>query len=114
MNELGMMGGGFNMYPQEPGVGEYPVDPEEMELMDLYAQMGSPEEEFALPEPEQGDYVQTSDMLGAPAPQLSNEDFDLLAQRFGLDSGGSSMFGGDPAYDVQYDIARLLGGEYEP
>ena len=115
MTEFGMMGGGYGMYPQEPAGGEYPVDPEELELMDLYSQMGVPEDGFDLPPMEQGDYVQARDMLGVPAPQLTDEDYTALAQRFGLtDNTGVSMFGEDPAYDSPYDITRLLGGGYEP
>lgn len=115
MNEFSMMGGGYEMYPQEPTGGEYPIDPEELELMDLYSQMGSPENEFDLPPPEQGGYVQTRDMLGVPTPQLTDDDYTALAQRFGLtDKTEGSMFGEDPAYDSQYDIVRLLGGVYEP
>lgn len=56
--------------------------------------------------------VTPQDVMGAPAPQLSEADYMALAQQFGLSPSGTYA-GTDPAYSGSYDIANILGRAYE-
>lgn len=84
-------------------------DPSMQELMAAYGQSG---------QPDMSGVVTAQDMLGRPAPQLSEQDYLALARQLGLVSDGdqSVTLGADPMtdpnYSDQYDIMSLLGGAY--
>lgn len=117
MNELGMMGGDFGIGSPVSPMGEPMMDPQmEMSIQMLVEQYGlSPEQamELVMTQQAQDPMATPQGMMGQRAPQLSEEDYMMLAQQFGLDPT-SAMGGQDPAYSGQYDIASVLGGPYEP
>lgn len=106
-----MMGGQFD---QSVGVG-YPdqtmSNPEmDFAIQQLVEQYGvTPEQamQFIMAQAPQSPSLTPPGTLEINPPQLSPQDYAMLAQQFGLDHTG---VGADPAYDSEYDIATLLGG----
>lgn len=106
-----MMGGQFD---QSVGVGysDQAMSNPEMDfaIQQLVEQYGvTPDQamQFIIAQGPQSTPVTPQTMLGINPPQLSPQDYAMLAQQFGLDHTG---VGEDPAYDSEYDIAALLGG----
>lgn len=117
MNELGMMGGGFDMGQLYEPMGGQMMDPNlEMAIQDLVQRYGlTPEQamELAMGQQPTPPSMTPPGILGGQPPQLSEQDYMMLAQQFGIDPT-STMGGQDPAYSNQYDMASILGGPYEP
>ena len=123
MNYL-MMGGlppmnGINPYlAQQYGLnspadmGGYNPDMQDPSMQSLMSEMGQPAE------PNMMGVVTPQDMLGQPAPQMSNTEYMALARQLGLvgDDEQQVILGADPmvdpGYNDQYDIMSLLGGAY--
>lgn len=123
MNNL-MMGGlppmnGINPYlAQQYGLnssadmGGYNPDMQDPSMQSLMSEMGQPAE------PNMMGVVTPQDMLGQPAPQMSNTEYMALARQLGLvgDDEQQVILGADPmvdpGYNDQYDIMSLLGGAY--
>lgn len=123
MNEL-MMGGMFQgdvpdqYVMQQYGVGTpadmggYIPDIQNPAMQSLSSEMGQPMY------PDMTGVVTPEDMLGRPAPQMSESDYLMLARQLGLvaDDEQSVTLGADPmadpSYSSQYDIMSLLGGSY--
>lgn len=117
MNELGMMGGNFDMGTPYESMSDPMMDPQlAMSIQMLVEQYGlSPEQamELAMTQQQQDPMATPRGVLGQPSPRLQDADYMMLAQQFGLDPT-TTLGGQDPAYDQQYDIASVLGGPYEP
>ena len=123
MNNL-MMGGvppmnGIDPYlAQQYGLntpadmGGYNQDMQDPSMQTLMSDMGQPAE------PNMMGVATLQDMLGQPAPQMSQPEFMALARQLGLvgDDEQQVILGADPmvdpSYNDQYDIMSLLGGAY--
>lgn len=123
MNNL-MMGGlppmnGIDPYlAQQYGLntpadmGGYNPDMQDPSMQSLMSEMGQPAE------PNMMGVATPQDMLGQPAPQMSQPEFMALARQLGLvgDDEQQVILGADPmvdpGYNDQYDIMSLLGGAY--
>lgn len=93
-------------------IGGYNPDMQDPSMQSLMSEMGQPAE------PNMMGVATPQDMLGQPAPQMSQPEFMALARQLGLvgDDEQQVILGADPmvdpGYNDQYDIMSLLGGAY--
>lgn len=123
MNNLGMGGlppmNGIDPYlarqyglDSPADMGEYNQNMQDPSMQSLMSEMGQPEA------PNMMGTVTPQDMLGQPAPQMSEQEYMALARQLGLvgDDEQQVILGADPmvdpSYNDQYDIMSLLGGAY--
>ena len=71
----------------------------------------NPYELVGMEQPQGGDIGNqlTQQMLGGPAPQLSQPEINALAQSLGIGTQNSDPMT-DPMYSPQYNIMSILGG----
>ena len=71
----------------------------------------NPYELVGMKQPQGGDIGNqlTQQMLGGPAPQLSQPEINALAQSLGIGTQNSDPMT-DPMYSPQYNIMSILGG----
>lgn len=71
----------------------------------------NPYELVGMEQPQGGDIGNqlTQQMLGGPAPQLSQPEISALAQSLGIGTQNSDPMT-DPMYSPQYNIMSILGG----
>lgn len=74
-------------------------------------QLENPYELVGMEQPQGGDIGNqlTQQMLGGPAPQLSQPEINALAQSLGIGTQNSDPMT-DPMYSPQYNIMSILGG----